>query len=112
MVSRLRGEDLYECARKMAPHTAITTNADYIRMPRFHYRPQLVNYERALPDTVRAVTFGEGFIDYAEFFRGLKDGGFDGIANYEMCSPLRGGGSLENLDSFSTHYLEWMKSHT
>jgi sugar phosphate isomerase/epimerase len=108
----LRGEDLYDCARKMAPHTAITTNADYIRLPRYHYRPQFVNYERALPDTVRAVQFGDGFIDYASFFRGLKDGGFDGIANYEMCSPLRGGGSLENLDAYSTRYIEWMKAHT
>lgn len=108
----LRGEDLYESAKKMAPHTAITTNADYIRLPRFHYRPEFVNYERALPDTVRAVKFGEGFIDYKAFFRGLKDGGFDGIANYEMCSPLRGGGSLDNLDGYSAHYVKWMKSHT
>ena len=89
----LRGEELYEAARKMAPHTAITTNADYVRLPRFRYQPELVNYERAQPDMVRAVKFGEGFIDYAAFFRGLQDGGFDGIANYEMCSPIRGGGS-------------------
>ena len=41
---------------------------------------------------VRAVPFGEGFIDYTTFFRGLLDGGFDGVAAYEMCSPIRGGG--------------------
>jgi len=108
----LRGEDLYECARKMASHAVITTNADYIRLPRFHYRPQLINYERALPDTVRAVKFGDGFIDYPAFFRGLKDGGFDGIANYEMCSPIRGGGSIDNLDAYSAHYVQWMRAHT
>ncbi len=108
----LRGEDLYECARKMAPHAAITTNADYIRLPRFRYRPDLINYERALPDTVRAVKFGEGFINYPEFFRGLKDGGFDGIANYEMCSPIRGGGAIDNLDAYSAHYVQWMRAHT
>lgn len=108
----LRGEDLYECARKMAPHTAITTNADYVRLPRYHYRPQLINYERAFPDTVRAVKFGEGFIDYPGFFSGLKDGGFDGIANYEMCSPIRGGGAIDNLDAYSAHYLAWMQAHT
>lgn len=107
----LRGEDLYECARKMAPHTVITTNADYVRLPRFRYQPQLINYERALPDMVRAVKFGEGFIDYPAFFRGLRDGGFDGIANYEMCSPVRGGGAIENLDSYSSHYVQWMRAN-
>ena len=108
----LRGEDLYEAAKKMAPHTAITTNADYVRLPRYHYQPDLINYERALPDMVRAVKFGEGFIDYPAFFRGLKEGGFDGIANFEMCSPVRGGGSIENLDAYSARYLEWMRANS
>ena len=56
-----------------------------------------------------AVTFGEGFIDFEAFFTGLKEGGFDGIATYEMCSPLRGGGSLENLDRCARAYLTWMR---
>jgi sugar phosphate isomerase/epimerase len=105
----LRGEDLYEVARKMAPHAAITTNADYARFPRFRYQPALVNYCKEEPDLVRAVKFGEGFIDYEAFFRGLKEGGFDGIANYEMCSPIRGGGELANLDAFAAHYVQWMR---
>src|SRR5439155_11483779 len=91
----LRGEELYEAARLAAPHTAITTNADYVRLPRSRYRPELVNYEPAGPDLVRAVPFGTGFIDYPAFFRGLRDSGFDGPAAYEMCSPVRGGGSLD-----------------
>lgn len=107
----LRGEDLYQAAKKMAPHTAITTNADYIRLKRFIYQPELINYRNAEPDLVRAVKFGEGFIDYENFFRGLRDGGFDGIANYEMCSPIRGGGSAENLDAYAGHYLEWMREN-
>jgi sugar phosphate isomerase/epimerase len=106
----LRGEDLYEAARLAAPHTAITTNADYIRLPRFQYQPGVVNYQRTLPDLVRAVPFGEGCIDYASFFRELRDGGFDGIATYEMCSPLRGGGSLDNLNRCAAQYLEWMRA--
>jgi sugar phosphate isomerase/epimerase len=106
----LRGEALYEAAKLAAPHTAITTNADYIRVPRHRYRPELVNYERQEPDWVRAVPFGAGFIDYEAFFHGLRDGGFDGIATYEMCSPLRGGGSLENLDACAKTYLDWMKT--
>ena len=106
----LRGEDLYEVAKKMAPHTAITTNADYVRLPRFRYHPELINYERAEPDLVRAVKFGTGFIDYPSFFRGLREGGFDGLFNYEMCSPVRGGGALENLDEYAAHYVEWMRA--
>lgn len=107
----LRGEELYETAVRLAPHTVITTNADYVRLPRFQYRAQLVNYERVQPDLVRAVPFGEGFIDYKAFFSGLRDGGFDGIATYEMCSPLRGGGALDNLDDYASQYLRWMKEN-
>lgn len=106
----LRGENLYESAKRAAPHTVITTNADYIKVPRHRYRPELVNYERQEVDWVRAVPFGTGFIDYEAFFHGLRDGGFDGIATFEMCSPLRGGGSLENLDVCARTYLDWMKA--
>jgi sugar phosphate isomerase/epimerase len=107
----LRGEDLHEAARRAAPHTAITTNADYIRLPRFRYRPEAVNYEPVQPDLVRAVPFGTGFIDYAAFFAGLRAGGFDGVATYEMCSPIRGGGALENLDRYARTYVRWMREH-
>jgi sugar phosphate isomerase/epimerase len=106
----LRGEDLYETAKRVAAKTAITTNADYVRLPRYRYRPEFVNYERAQPDLVRAVPFGDGFINYRSFFTGLRDGGFDGIATYEMCSPLRGGGSIKNLDDCAAQYLRWMAS--
>lgn len=105
----LRGEDLYEAAKAAAPHTAITTNADYVRLPRFRYRPDLVNYEAATPDLVRAVPFGTGFIDYPAFFRGLHEGGFHGTATYEMCSPIRGGGTIENLDHYARTYVRWMR---
>jgi sugar phosphate isomerase/epimerase len=71
----------------------------------------LINYRHVEPDLVRAVRFGEGFIDYEAFFRGLKEGGFDGIANYEMCSQVRGGGALENLDTFASHYVKWMREN-
>lgn len=105
----LRGEALYEAALRAAPHTVLTTNADYVRVPRHRYRPELVNYEREPVDWVRAVPFGTGFIDYAAFFQGLRDGGFAGIATYEICSPVRGGGSLENLDACAKGYLEWLE---
>ena len=68
-----------------------------------------MNYERLAPDEVRAVAFGTGFIDYAAFFRGLVEGGYAGIATYEICSPIRGGGLLENLDASAAAYLSWLK---
>jgi sugar phosphate isomerase/epimerase len=107
----LRGENLYEAARMAAPLTAITTNADYVRLARYQYQPALVNYQPVFPDLVQAVPFGEGCIDFPAFFRGLCDGGFNGVATYEMCSPLRGGGNLANLNRFAAQYLNWMKQN-
>jgi sugar phosphate isomerase/epimerase len=107
----LRGEALYEVARRMAPFTICTTNADYVRLPRYQYQPALINYQQSQPDAVRAVPFGEGFIDYEAFFSGLRDGGFDGLATFEMCSPLRGGGSQANLDHCATASRDWMRQH-
>lgn len=104
----LRGESLHEAARLAAPHTILTTNADYIRVPRHRYRPELVNYERDPVDWVRAVPFGTGFIDYGAFFAGLREGGYDGLATYEICSPVKGGGGLANLDACATRYVEWL----
>ena len=54
---------------------------------------------------MRAVPFGEGFIDYPAFFRGLREGGYEGFVAYEMCEVLEGGGSLENLDRTARHFL-------
>jgi sugar phosphate isomerase/epimerase len=93
----LHGEDLYACAKAMAPRMVQTTLADYVKLKRLSYMPGLINY-RELPAMVRAVPLGEGFTDLGAFFKGLKEGGFSGYVAYEMCSPLRGGGSLENLD--------------
>ncbi|MBT3375467.1 MAG: sugar phosphate isomerase/epimerase [Lentisphaerae bacterium] len=104
----LRGESAYETARAMAPHAVHTTFADYVRLPRFTYDPALINYRAAGPDLVRAVPMGDGDLANADFLRGLRDGGFDGTAAYEMCSPLRGGGAIENLDACAQRFLEWL----
>ena len=93
----LHGEDLHDAALRLAPRMVQTTLADYVRLKRFTYVPGLVNYKPLLP-MVRAVPLGEGFLDLDRFFAGLHEGGFDGIVAYEMCSPVRGGGSEENLD--------------
>jgi sugar phosphate isomerase/epimerase len=102
----LHGDDLYQSARRLAPHMVQTTLADYVQLSRHVYRPHLVNYERQEPPAVRAVPLGEGFIDLDAFFAGLKEGGFDGYVAYEMCSPVRGGGSEANLDHTAARSLE------
>lgn len=110
----LIGGDLYRSARRLAPRMVQTTLADYVRIERYAYEPSLVNYRRLDPPAVQAVPLGEGFIDFAAFFAGLKEGGFDGYVAYEMCSPLRGGGSAANLDAAATGSLakirEWTAS--
>ncbi len=103
----LQGDDLAEAARALAPHMVHTTVADYVRRPRFRYQPPLVNFTRE-PDAIRAVPMGEGFIDYRAFLRTLRDHGYQGHVAYEMCSPLRGGGSEENLDRCARRFLEFM----
>lgn len=103
----LHGCDLAEGVRTMAGYSVHTTVADYVRRPQFKYVPPLVNYVRET-DAVRAVPMGTGFIDYRTFFRTLKETGYDGYVAYEMCSPLRGGGSEANLDRCAKVFLEYM----
>jgi sugar phosphate isomerase/epimerase len=93
----LQGSELRAAARRLAPRMVQTTLADYVRLNRFAYQPGLTNYA-PLDSMVRAVPLGQGFLDLAGFMQGLREGGFNGFVAFEMCSPLRGGGSLENLD--------------
>ena len=107
----LHGADLYQTARHFAPRMVQTTLADYVRLPRYAYQPGLVNY-RSLDAMVRAVPLGEGFLDLPAFFRGLHDGGFRGYVAYEMCSPVRGGGSESNLDETARKSLQKIREWT
>ncbi|HEY3417922.1 MAG TPA: sugar phosphate isomerase/epimerase family protein [Armatimonadota bacterium] len=104
----LHGDDLYACAKQLAPRMVQSTFADYRRLRRFKYLPGLVNYQ-PLPEQVQAVPLGEGFIDYPAFMRGLIDGGFSGYLAYEMCSPLQGGGSEDSLDATARTSLARMR---
>jgi len=87
-----------------------TTAADYKIIKRLNYQPSLVNYTEDTP-LLGAVPMGEGFINYPDFFAHLYKGGYDGYVCYEMCSPLLGGGSLENLDRYARAFLSYMKEN-
>jgi sugar phosphate isomerase/epimerase len=103
----LQGDDLAAVAKKLAALTVHTTIADYVRLPRFRYQPEFVNYRRET-DYVQAVPVGEGFIDYKKFLTTLRENEFNGSVAYEMCSPLRDGGDLETLDRYARQFLEFV----
>lgn len=103
----LHGTDIVAAAREMAPLACHTTAADYQLRPRYKYHPELINYTPETP-WVQAVPMGQGFIDYASFLQEMKDGGYDGAVGYEMCAPLLGGGSIENLDRAARKFLEFI----
>jgi len=105
----LHGADLAAAATKMAPLTVHTTVADYQLRPRYRYVPSLVNYETLTP-SIQAVPIGEGFIDYRAFLKALEDAGYNGAVAYEMCSPLEGGGTVDNLDRYARRFLEFMRA--
>ncbi len=107
----INGADLAAAVRKMGRHIAYTTVADYVKHPRFRYNAALTNYERQT-DVVRAVPFGDGFIDYRAFFDALKAVGYRGYVAYEMCEVLEGGGAIENLDKTARLFLERFSAMT
>ena len=106
----LHGADLAAGAAKLAPLTVHTTIANYQMRPRYRYVPALVNYEKLTP-TIQAVPIDEGFIDYIAFLSAMEAGGFSGTVAYEMCSPLLGGGGVENLDRYGRKFVEYMRAY-
>ena len=104
----IQGVDLAAAAQRMGGITAHTTIANYQARPRWTYEPAAVTY-RQLPPRMQAVPMDEGFIDYKTFLTNMRAAGFNGSIAYEMCSPLRGGGDVANLDAYATRFLEYMR---
>ena len=107
----LHGADLKAAAEKMGAITVLTTMANYQMRPRYRLATRLTNFEPVLP-AAQAVPIDEGFIDYPAFLSALQRGGFKGAVTYEMCSPLRGGGSLENLDRYARRFVEFLSKQS
>jgi sugar phosphate isomerase/epimerase len=104
----LRGEDVVAGVSQLASRMHFTTVADYVVLPRWKYLPQLVNYAPSGPPAVLAVPMGTGDLPYEAFLNTLQSHGYDGWVSYEMCSPTRGGGSLDNLKSYARRFIEYM----
>ncbi len=105
----LHGADPLEGARSLGALTAHTTMANYARRPRYSYDPEAVNYRPLLPH-MQAVPIDQGIINYGAFLDALCEGGFRGSVAYEMCSPLAGGGGMENLDRYARRFLEFFRA--
>lgn len=104
----LQGEDLAAAVGAMAPWIVHTTAADYQPRPRYRYQPQWVQFTQE-PSVMRMSPMGEGFIDYRAFFAALAETGYEGYVAFEMCAPMLGGGTEENLDRCARGFLEYMR---
>ncbi|MCZ2156756.1 MAG: sugar phosphate isomerase/epimerase, partial [Bryobacterales bacterium] len=105
-----RGEELVRAVREVSPWLSFTTVADYRVLPQFTYQPDIVNYAPRESALIRATAPGSGELDYESFFAGLRDIAYRGPVAYEMCAPLEGGGSIENLDRTATAFLEFLRT--
>jgi len=103
----LSSEEIKKAIYTMKPYILYTTAADYQKLPRFKYE-SVTNYV-PLVSQLMAVPMGEGFLDYKTFIGTLKEIGYQGYIAYEMCSVLKGGGSVENLDKSAKAFLEYVK---
>ncbi|MCS7223655.1 MAG: sugar phosphate isomerase/epimerase [Armatimonadetes bacterium] len=108
-VQGIRGEALRVIVHRLAPYIAYTTCADYVALPRLQHDPALVHYSTPSPPVYWAVPMGEGVIDYPTFFGALDEIGYRGWVAFEMCAPLKGGGSLENLDEVAAAFLRYIR---
>jgi sugar phosphate isomerase/epimerase len=101
-------EQIRAAVLKLRPFIVHTTAAQYVRLPRYRYEDNLINYTQQ-EDLIRAVPMGEGIIDYETFFNALKEIGYRGYIGYEMCAVLAGGGTIENLDKTAKAFLDYVK---
>jgi sugar phosphate isomerase/epimerase len=90
---------------KLILHTHLT---DFIRREKYIYVPETVTFKDNGLEMI-AVPIGKGGIDYVEFINALKETGYSGTLSYEMCSPLVGGGSEENLDKSAKETIDYLK---
>jgi len=104
----LTPEQQRESILKMKPFIINTIVADYVAHPRYTYVNNLTNYSAEQP-VMRAVPVGQGIIDYKNWFKTMKEIGYQGWVVYEMCEVLDGGGSVENMDKTAKIFLDYMK---
>lgn len=90
-----------------------STTSDFVQIPApVNTRvPGFLHYSAGLLVLYRkkTVPVGQGEVDYKSFLSALKRIGYDDYLAYEICSPIGGGGSEENLDHCARVSLEYLK---
>jgi len=90
-----------------------STTSDFIRIPTpINTRiPGFLHYSAGflLLHRKKTVPVGEGEVNYRSFFSALKKIGYNDYLAYEICSPIVGGGSEENLDRCARESLTYLK---
>jgi sugar phosphate isomerase/epimerase len=88
-----------------------STTSDHIRRPiSLHLAPSTFKMSGYYNLTRNiAVPIGEGEVDYPAFFKALRKIGYEDYLAYEICSPIQGGGSEENLDRCAKQSLTQLK---
>ena len=104
----LQYEDLEGAVTARAGRIVHTHLSDFRSLPHYTYDPTTVSYEPEEPTNL-ATAIGAGEVDYETFLKALKRSGYDAALSYEMCSPLLGGGSLENLDRTARATAEYVR---
>lgn len=100
-------KEIREGVLKLKPFIVHTTAAQYLTVPRYHYLPEVVDYQK-IPAVNLEVQMGPGMIDYESFFNALKEIGYQGYVAYEICAVTRGGGSIENLGRTARSFLDYV----
>ncbi len=100
-------EEIRQGVLKLKPFIVHTTAAQYITVSRYHYLPEIVDYQK-IPSVNLEVAMGPGMIDYGGFFNALKEIGYQGYVAYEICAVTQGGGSIENLDRTARSFLDYV----
>jgi len=103
-------EKAVESCRK---YIVYSTTSDFIRIP----NPVNTRVPGFLHSSVgffilyqkKTVPLGQGEVDYPSFLSALKKIGYDDYLAYEICSPIVGGGSEENLDRCARESLVYLK---
>jgi sugar phosphate isomerase/epimerase len=94
------GEPYEKAVAAVGPLIVYSTASDFVQHEvAFHNAPstfKMTGYYTL--KRTQAVPAGEGEIDYRRYFRALKSAGYDSYMAYEICTPIRGGGSEANLD--------------
>jgi len=103
----MQGEDPASVVRACAGKVLHSHVSDFRALRYFEYDPAWVRYTEGEAVDL-AVPAGQGYINYRAFLAALKAAGYDGALSYEMCSPLLGGGSMENLDRCARETLRFL----